>query len=405
VIAGRAVLFLGAGRHQVRAIRRVRELGARVVAVDRSPEAVGFAEADVAEAVDFLDVDAVVDAGRRHHVDGVMTMAADSAVPVVAEVAERLDLAGIGPETAHLMTHKVAMRRQLAEAGVPQPRFAAARTLHEAHAAARTIGFPSVLKPADSSGQRGIFLLESLDDLEAHLHAALAASPTQEAVVESFHHGLEVNALLVARDGEPVVVTLSDRRRPQGRGFGVAVHHVYPSTLFGDALDTVGMVASLAVKALGLRDGVAYPQLLVCDDGVARVIEVAARIPGGQMGELARHAVGVDLVHVALLQALGDEVPDDLVVPKFQQPLAIHFLTAEPGPLPTGRVARVDGLDRVLAAPGVVDAALYFGAGDEIRPVERDGDRRGYVIARGATNLEAVASAERAARLLHVEVA
>ena len=38
-------------------------------------------------------------------------------------------------ETAHRLTHKIAMRRTLAEAGVPQPRFAAARDLASARAA------------------------------------------------------------------------------------------------------------------------------------------------------------------------------------------------------------------------------------------------------------------------------
>ena len=30
--------------------------------------------------------------------------------------------------------------------------------------------------------------------------------------------------------------------------------------------------------------------------------------------------------------ALGEELPDELVQAKFRQPLAIRFLTAEPGP-------------------------------------------------------------------------
>ena len=49
------------------------------------------------------------------------------------------------------------------------------------------------------------------------------------------------------------------------------------------------------------------------------------------MADLARHAVGVDLVEVALRQALGEDVPDELVQPAFSQPLAIRFLTAAPG--------------------------------------------------------------------------
>ncbi|HYA08273.1 MAG TPA: hypothetical protein VEG24_01705, partial [Gaiellaceae bacterium] len=170
---GKTVLFVGAGRHQRRAIAHAQELGLRTVAVDRNPDALGLKVADVAEVVDFVDVEGVIEAARRHRVDGVLTISADRAVPVVAAVAEALALPGIGSGVAHVMTHKIAMRRQLAEAGVPQPRFAAARDWRTARAAAETVGFPAVLKPADSGGQRGLFRLESLDDLEANLHVAL----------------------------------------------------------------------------------------------------------------------------------------------------------------------------------------------------------------------------------------
>ncbi len=131
---------------------------------------------------------------------------------------------------------------------------------------------------------------------------------------------------------------------------------------------------------------------------------MAARIPGGQMADLVRHAVGVDLVEIALRQALGEDVPDEVALPRFQQPLAIRFLTASPGPLPTGRVVRIGALEPVLSAPGVVQADTYLQVGETIRPVRLDGDRRGYVIAVADTNLEALELAESAARLLHVDV-
>ena len=400
---GKTVLFVGAGRHQRRAIAHAQELGLRTVAVDRNPDALGLKVADVGEVVDFVDVEAVTEAGRKHRVDGVLTISADRAVPVVAAVAEALGLPGIGTGVAHAMTHKIAMRRQLADAGVPQPRFAAARDWRTARAAAETVGFPAVLKPADSGGQRGLFRLESLDDLEANLHVALHESAGGEVVLERFHEGLELNGLVVARGGEAATLTLSDRLRPPGVGFGVGWIHVYPATIYGDTLEEAERVAAHATRALGLRDGIAFPQLLVTDEGVL-VIEVAARIPGGQMADLARHAVGVDLVEIALRQALGEEVPDELALPRFQQPLAIRFFTASPGPLPTGRVTQIGSLEPVLGAPGVVQADTYLQVGETIRPVRLDGDRRGYVIAVADTNIEALERAEAAAKLLEVVV-
>jgi biotin carboxylase len=401
----RTVLFVGAGRHQRGAIQRAKELGLRVAAVDRNPDALGLAEADVARVVDYADPAAVLRKIGRLKVDGVLTVSADSAVPAVAAIAERLGLPGIGVETAHLMTHKVAMRRRLADAGVPQPRFAALRKLSERHRALDEVGVPAVLKPADSGGQRGVFRIDSMDDVEAHLHEAISTSPTGEAILEEFVDGTEMNGIVVARGGESIPLTLSDRLRPPGVGFGVGWIHVYPATIYGDQLEESERVAAYTVKVLGLEDGIAFPQLIAAPDGRVAMVECAARIPGGQMADLVRHAVGVDLVELQLRFALGDDVPDELVLPRFKQPLAIRFLTAKPGPLPTGRVVSVGSLEKVLAFPGVVQAETYLQEGEVIRPVRLDGDRRGYVIAVAETNLEALDRAEAAARLVDVEVA
>jgi biotin carboxylase len=400
----KTVLFVGAGRHQRRAILRAKELGLRVVAVDRNPDAPGLQEADIAKVVDFAEPEAVIKATARIKVDGVLTVSADRAVPVVAAIAEARGLPGIGAATAHLMTNKIAMRRRLADAGVPQPRFAAVRTISETRRAADEVGFPSVLKPADSGGQRGVFRVESLDDVYAHLHEAVGASPTGEAILEEFADGIEMNGIVLARGGESIPLTLSDRLRPPGVGFGVGWIHVYPATTYGAQLEESERIAVHTVHALGLRTGIAFPQLIATPDGRVVVVECAARIPGGQMADLVRFATGVDLVEVQLRMALGEELPDDLVLPRFRQPLAIRFLTAEPGPLPAGRVKWIGPLDKVLAFPGVVQAEVYLQVGETIRPVRLDGDRRGYVIAIADTNLEALERAEAAASLLDVEV-
>ena len=329
-----SVLFVGAGRHQRRAIAQARDRGLRVVAVDRNASAPGLELADVAEVVDFVDVDAVCEVARRHAVDGALTVSADRAVPIVAAVTERLGLPSIGSDVAHRMTHKIAMRRTLAEEGVPQPPFAAVRNLAEGRSAIEAVGLPAVLKPVDSGGQRGVFRIDVPGDLESNLHAALAESPAQEAILEGFVEGTEMNGIVIARDGDVRLLTLSDRLRPPGIGFGVGWIHLYPATIHSDQLELAERVAERSVAGLGLRDGIAFPQLIASPDGGVAVVEVAARIAGGQMTDLVRHAVGVDLVDLALRFALGEPVPDDVALPRFSQPLAIRFLTASPGPLP-----------------------------------------------------------------------
>ena len=252
-----------------------------------------------------------------------------------------------------------------------------------------------MLKPADSGGQRGIFRLESPDDLDAHLHAALAESSSGEAIVESFHDGLELNGLAVARNGEVELLTLSDRLRPPGIGFGVGWAHLYPSTLFGDQLEHAEETVVSAIHALGLRNGIAFPQVIVSPDGECRVVEVAARIPGGQMADLRatpsastssrsrcdRRSASTSRTarQAALLAAARDQVPHGVAGPAADRARVER------------RLAR-----KVLAFPGVVQAELYLQPGETIRPVRLDGDRRGYMIAVAATNLEAFERAKAA---------
>jgi biotin carboxylase len=400
----KTVLFLGAGRHQRAAILRAKELGLRVAAIDGNPDAVALQDADVAEVVNFVEIPKAIEFAERIRPDGVLTITSDRAVVAVAAVAEALDLPGIGVDVAVGLTHKVEMRRRLERAGIPQPRFGSGRTLEEAKAAVEHVGFPCVVKPADSGGQRGVFRLEAVEELEERFPVSLELSRGGEVIVEEFVEGTEMNSMAVVRDGEVTHLTLSDRHRPPGAGFAVGWIHAYPASLNGNGTAEAEAMIDTTLRELGLRNGIGFPQLIAHPDGRILMIEVAARIPGGQMADLVYHAVGVDLVEVALCLALGEPVTDELCAPKFRRPTAIRFFTAQPGPLPTGRVRSVASLDRVLAAPGVVQADSYLVPGETIRPVQRDGDRRGYVIAVGETGPEALERSEHAAALVDVEV-
>jgi biotin carboxylase len=399
------VLFLGASVSQLAAICQARESGWRVVAVDGDPSAVGFDVADVVEATDFHDVERVIEIGRRHAIDAVVAISSDRAVPIAAAVAERLNLPGIGVETAQRMTDKAAMRLRLQEHRVPQPEFAVVTEVDQAVRELENIGLPAVLKPVDSGGQRGVCVINDRRDLVERFSRTLAYSTSKRAILERYVEGSELNAIVVVRRGDPQLVTLSDRLRPPGRGFGVGWIHLYPSQLPSATLATAEAVALAAVRALGLQDGIAFPQLLATHEDKVVVVEVAARIPAGQMADLVRLGAGIDLVQIALLQAQGAEIPDELLERRSERPLAIRFLTASPGILPTGRVLAVDGLDKVRSSPGVLEAGLYIQSGETISPVEVDADRRGYVIATADDPPAALELADRAARQLRVDVA
>jgi biotin carboxylase len=395
------LLFLGASVSQLPAIRYARRSGHRVVAVDGDHNAVAFESADVCIDVDFTDVDNVVGAVRELGVEGVLAISSDRAVLPAAQIAHALGLPGIGAEVARAMTDKTVMRARLEAAGVPQPRHEVLTRDSDARAVAETIPLPAVLKPADSGGQRGLFLIEQPSDVERRLAETLSFSPSGHAMLEEYVDGTELNGIMVVRGGEPRLLTLSDRLRPPGIGFGVGWIHLYPSSLGRDVLDRARDVAFDAVHVLGLRDGIAFPQLIADGDDV-RLVEIAARIAAGQMADLVRFGTGIELFEIAIALALGRAVPDELVTPSAPRPIAIRFLTARPGVLPLGTVTAIGGLDDVRSSAGVLSAGLYFDVGATITPVQVDADRRGYIVATAESPQEALALADDAAQKLVV---
>jgi hypothetical protein len=262
------------------------------------------------------------------------------------------------------LAHRVAMRRLLAEHGVAQPAFAAIRTLHEGRAAVDMVGLPAVLRPATGDAHRGVFVLESTDDLERHLHATLAESPTQEAILERPAEG--VSLVAVVWSGR---IELAESSQSPGIGWFA------PTRLFGDRLATVEDAAERAVRVLRLDGGTACVELLAGDDAV-QVLDVLASEPRRELAEL-------------LLAANA-------------RPAAVRLLTGPPGPLPAGRVRRVGTLDKALAFPGVATVVVDVAVGDVVEA--NDSESHGYVLANGPTNLQAVERAEAAARLVDVEV-
>jgi biotin carboxylase len=395
------LLFLGASVSQLPAIRHARSSGYRVVAVDGDPSAVGFSDADVCVNLDFTDVESVVAVVRTLGVDGVLAVSSDRAVHPAAEIAHALGLPGIGVDVARAMTDKTVMRARLAAADVPQPRHVVLTRDSDARAVAETIPLPAVLKPADSGGQRGLFLIEEPADVVHRLGETLSFSQSGQAMLEEYLVGTELNGIMVVRGGEPMLLTLSDRLRPPGIGFGVGWIHLYPSALEPDVADRARDVAFAAVRALGLRDGIAFPQL-IANGADVRLVEIAARIAAGQMADLVRFGTGIELFDIAIAQALGRPVLDEFITPTSQRPIAIRFLTASPGVLPLGTVAAVEGLDEVRSSPGVLAAGLYFDAGATITPVQVDADRRGYVVATAETPDAALTLADNAAEKLVV---
>ncbi|EOW2587128.1 acetyl-CoA carboxylase biotin carboxylase subunit family protein, partial [Enterococcus hirae] len=191
------IMILGASILQLPAIEKALEMGLQVVGVDMNPEAIGLqVEGVIPEIISTIDIPAVVEAAKRHKIDGVMTLASDMPMRTVAAVAKELDLIGITSDTALRVTNKAEMRKVLKEHNVSIPEFYKVSNEVEYEKAILSLQFPIIVKPADNSGSRGIFKLESGEDIEliqAAYKYSKEFSRNGDVVVEEWMEGPEVS--------------------------------------------------------------------------------------------------------------------------------------------------------------------------------------------------------------------
>jgi biotin carboxylase len=379
-VQGKRLLIIGAGSEQLPAIRLARAFGLTVLASDRNPHAPGAAEAHHFAAISTDDKEGNLAWARALAIDGVMTTGSETAVPVVAHIAATLGLPGITPATAHLATNKNAMRDAFARHGVPAPASQAVTTLDEVVAFVKRHPLPLVIKPSDNSGQRGTTLVREPDDLPAALAAALEFAGDGRAIIESFIHGPEINVTAIVQQGEIEILSLSERITAAPPHFGIALQHLAPPRITPEMAMAIAEVSRAAIRAIGLHEGIAYPQLIAAPLG-PQVIEIAARIPGGYMREVALCQSGIDLIEVAMRQALGESLPFDAYRhhPR-SAAVAVRFYTALDLPPQAVSVAEISGFDLAATHPGVVLAHSRLEAGSAIPPLTSSAARFGAII-------------------------
>ena len=383
------IMILGASILQLPAIEKAKQMGLEVIAVDMNPEAVGFsADGVVKEVISTIDTPAILEAAKRHKIDGIMTLASDMPMQSVAVVSHELGLAGISEDTALKATNKAFMCDALKAANVPIPMYFRVTTKEDFLQAVSEIhnaGYKCIVKPADNSGSRGVDLLSEDSDLNAAYDYSKQYSRGGEIVVEEYMEGPEVSVETLAVDGEVHVIQITDKLTT-GAPYFVEMGHSQPSQLSDDIQEHIRNVAIAANKAIGIENGPSHTEIKVTKDG-PKIVELGARLGGDCITtHLVPLSTGVNMVEASIRIALGEK-PD--IEPKWNKGSAIRYLKTD-----TGIIKSISGVEDAKKVPGVVQVSIVHGVGEEIGEIKSSVDRIGFVITQDKSVIGAISDCD-----------
>jgi len=216
----RKVMILGSGPNRigqgiefdyccVHACFALKELGYETIMVNCNPETVST-DYDTADRLYFepLTLEDVLNIADVEKPDGIIVQLGGQTPLNLAQGLQDagLPIWGTDPNAIDLAEDRGRFGALLRELDIPQPENGTARSLEEARAVARSIGYPLLIRPSYVLGGRAMAIVYSDEELEEYLTHAVNASSGHVVLLDQYvEDAFEIDVDAVA-DGERVVI-------------------------------------------------------------------------------------------------------------------------------------------------------------------------------------------------------
>ena len=368
------IMVVGGGEWQIPIIKKARSMGHIVICSNLYPDSPAFSYADICEVADVLNREQNLHIAQIHKPDAIITDQSDIAVTTVAWLCEKLSLHGIGSDIAELFTNKYKMRLFCKTHGFPSPDFHLCATAFDAYPMLEQHG-RIVIKPIDSQSSRGVFLIETRQELDLAFPISMGFSNFSKMVLaEQYVDGTEFTVDGIQTHGGYHVLAISEKKHyPDYPNIARSLlfEHDNPQYSY-EALEALNLDM---VKQMGFPFGLTHAEYKY-SQGEFYLIEIAARGGGTRISsDIVPFMSGVDSNGLYIQMALGQVVE---VVPKriLSRCAILRFMDFAPG-----RVKEIWGLDKVAGMNGVLTVSISCKEGGEILPMSDDRSRPGYYIA------------------------
>ena len=366
-------MVLGAGIYQVPLIKKAKEMGLEVVVVSLNGDYPGIDEGDIYLEIDTTNIKQIVRAAREYSILGIATTGTDVSIPAIGAVNDLLGLIGPNREIANTVSSKIAFRSFQRKHDLNCPVFKGCTSAQEAWDFYKRLNDKVVFKPDDSSGSRGVTILDSglsEENVKEAYDNALKYSRNGLVCSEEFIDGLEVGGDGFFLYGYPQAFIITCKHMDDL----IVQGHSLPSKLSEEVRLVVMKEIYDIVSKLGYDAGPVNFDVIINDKG-PKVLELGIRNGGNGIVDLIYHTEGIDLMEWLLTYILEKEYP------KNRQTEGLAYSSYVFGSPNAGRLDSVTSFEELkTAVPDVYKLILAKKRGSHIEPFINNSNLVGYLL-------------------------
>ncbi|BBG65178.1 phosphoribosylglycinamide synthetase, ATP-grasp (A) domain protein [Hydrogenimonas sp.] len=362
--ANKNFLVLGIGNAQVDLLQHLRQYSdLKIHALSNTEAGRGRSLVNRFEKIDITDKESVLEYAKENAIEYIYSIGSDVAMPTVCWVAEQLGLKTfISSETAYLCNNKHLFREKLNDTYGSVPFEILDDSLNVDH-----IGFPAIVKPVDSQGQRGISVVYSKEELGKAYQTAISHSRQNKALMERMIDGPEVSAHAYLHKGEILFFLPSDRISWNNFDGGIIHKHIIPASISTRAYENILKMVKEITNKLKIENGPVYFQIKIEED-TPYLIEVTPRLDGCHMWRQIHKSANIDLLDITVKDLMGKppHFPKNLTIKKS----ILEFLCQRPH-----EPFRKQPID-----PNACYSEFFYREGDIVQPMNEKFEKCGYQI-------------------------
>lgn len=382
------IMILGGGINQVPLIECAKKNGYCVILCDYLNDCPGRLIADKHYLVSTFDYEGLYKIGVEEAVKGIITNS-EPVMHMVARLTDALGLPTVSSKIMERFLNKDEMREWLTPLGLSDVRYKVCYSSEEAIVFWQNSGCDKmIMKPIDSSASRGVYSVNSKEDIEIFFKESIEQNRRKSAVLlEEYIGGTEFTVDGICIGGKHTTLAISKKKHyAYNENVAYELFFSYDDDAYN--YDNLRKINDEIIEAAQLSYGMTHAEYKFFN-GKYHLIEVAARGGGAFIStKIVPYLVNRDTVKMYIDEALGINESQEVIIDEVSKQRAAVLRFFDTPNNESGVVECIEGLDFLDSNKQILDFSLEFDVGDYIKPASTDAERIGYYIAVAETRKE-----------------
>lgn len=374
------IMILGGGKNQEPLVKAAKQNNYFVVLCDYNEKCVCKKYCDVFYLVSTYDIEKLLEVAKKENVDGIITNS-EPVLHIVSELTEKLKLPAVPSNIMNTFRNKNAIRNLLTPIGLSDVRYKSCNNIDEAIEFFNELGKKKmIIKPLDSSASKGVFSIQTEEDIKMYFNKTLDANRLQHSVLmEEYIEGTEFTVDGICINGKHYTLAISKKKSfNYNENIADELYFSYEDEEYN--YDELRNLNNKIVETTKLTYGMTHAEYKY-RNGKFHLIEIAARGGGVYIStKIVPYLTGIDTVKILLDSAMGICNEKISITENAKKRVAIlkYFYTPSNE---SGIVKNITGIKNLENNKNILMYSLNFKVGDFIKPAENKEGKIGYFIA------------------------